>query len=171
MNSTYQELIQDICDRLLRHGYPTKERIMQERFSFKPGTTDITLEWKQLYFRGWGQKPEEQKFNELIRLLNALNSFYEGPQLFIIPGINWLVSCSIRPRIRQASGIIVLRVPVSIIHGLHELGHHLFGSRELIACRFSTHLFQDCFPKSFEKLRWSGHILRKPWINTEHKIK
>lgn len=49
----------------------------------------------------------------------------------------------------------------SIISSLHELGHHLFGSDELEACRYAIGLFKAGFPKSFDKLQWQGHMLVK----------
>ncbi len=47
----------------------------------------------------------------------------------------------------------------SIISALHEFGHHLFGSSELKACRWSVWLFKKAFPKAFTKLKFKGHLL------------
>lgn len=47
----------------------------------------------------------------------------------------------------------------SIITALHELGHHLYGKSELLACAYSVHLFKLVFPKAFKKLRWKNHTL------------
>ena len=50
---------------------------------------------------------------------------------------------------------------ISIISGLHELAHHLYGKSELKACRWSVWLFKICFPQQYKKLKWSNHLLVK----------
>lgn len=52
----------------------------------------------------------------------------------------------------------------SIISALHELGHAIYGEKELYACAFSVALFMHTFPKAYEKLIWDGHMLKKPII-------
>lgn len=47
----------------------------------------------------------------------------------------------------------------SVISTLHELGHHLYGESELLACRFSVWLFKEGFPRDYAKLKWNGHML------------
>ena len=56
--------------------------------------------------------------------------------------------------------VIVIGGKASIITGLHELAHHIYGDSELKACVFSISLFKIAFPKAFEKLNWEGHMLR-----------
>lgn len=50
----------------------------------------------------------------------------------------------------------------SIISTLHELGHVLYGTSELEACRFSVWLFRAAFPRAYDKLVWEGHMLKRP---------
>ena len=47
---------------------------------------------------------------------------------------------------------------LSVITFLHEWGHVLNGADEFAACRWSLRLFQRCFSKSFNRLRWEGHV-------------
>jgi hypothetical protein len=47
----------------------------------------------------------------------------------------------------------------SIVSTLHEFWHSVIGESELEACRFSVWLFKETFPKSYEELKWKGHML------------
>lgn len=55
---------------------------------------------------------------------------------------------------------IILRGRLSVVTYLHEFAHHLYGNSEQIACRWSVNLFRRCFPKSWQKLRFEGHMVR-----------
>lgn len=66
-----------------------------------------------------------------------------------------------------ATQTIFINKTLSIISALHELGHHLHGSSELLACSLSVHLFKAAFPKAFAKLEWKGHML----IKADHSAK
>ena len=56
---------------------------------------------------------------------------------------------------------IVVRGKLSVVTYLHEFAHHLYGHDERIACRWSVNLFRRCFPKSWEKLCFEGHMARR----------
>lgn len=49
---------------------------------------------------------------------------------------------------------------LSVITYLHEFGHVLKGADEFAVCRWSLRLFQRCFPKSYSRLMWEGHVGR-----------
>jgi hypothetical protein len=55
---------------------------------------------------------------------------------------------------------IVLRGRLSVITMLHEWGHRIFGRSEYQACRWSLALFKRCFPRSWKRLRFEGHMAR-----------
>ena len=55
---------------------------------------------------------------------------------------------------------ITMRGKLSVITFLHEWGHHLRGRSEREACRWSINLFRRCFPRSFARCRFDGHMLR-----------
>lgn len=56
---------------------------------------------------------------------------------------------------------IILRGRLSVVTYLHEFAHHLFGSNERKACRWSINLFRRCFPRSWTKLDFDGHMVRR----------
>lgn len=56
---------------------------------------------------------------------------------------------------------IILRGRLSVITYLHEFAHCLYGSDERIACRWSVNLFRRCFPRSWQKIRFDGHMVRR----------
>lgn len=50
---------------------------------------------------------------------------------------------------------------LSLVSLLHEIGHARgFGERQ--ACRWSLNLFRRCFPQSWSRLRFEGHVVRAP---------
>jgi hypothetical protein len=59
------------------------------------------------------------------------------------------------------SHTITLVGKLSVITFMHEWGHILRGHSEFEACRWSLRLFERCFPKSFARLQWEGHVARK----------
>ncbi len=62
---------------------------------------------------------------------------------------------------QPGANVITLTGRLSVITLLHEWGHVLKGSSEFEACRWSLRLFQKCFPRSFGRLRWEGHVGRR----------
>lgn len=56
---------------------------------------------------------------------------------------------------------IILRGRLSVITTLHETAHLLFGPSERVACSWSLRLYRDCFPRSWSRLRFDGHVAKK----------
>ena len=79
----------------------------------------------------------------------------EPPRLIIVPNElqNSGNSCCI-----PALGTIILRGRLSVITALHEIAHFLYGSSEHRACAWSLRLFRDCFPRSWSRLDFVGHM-------------
>ena len=61
----------------------------------------------------------------------------------------------------RGANVIVLAGSLSVITFLHEWGHAVKGGSEFEACRWSLRLFQRCFPKSWGRLRFEGHVARR----------
>ena len=61
----------------------------------------------------------------------------------------------------RGANVIILAGRLSVITFMHEWGHAVRGGSEFEACRWSLRLFRRCFPKSFARLRWEGHVGRK----------
>jgi hypothetical protein len=49
----------------------------------------------------------------------------------------------------------------SVITALHEVSHHLREESEHVACAWSLRLFRDCFPTSWSRLKFNGHMAVK----------
>lgn len=60
----------------------------------------------------------------------------------------------------RGANLIVLAGRLSVITFLHEWGHAVKGGSEFEVCRWSLRLFQRCFPKSWSRLRFEGHVAR-----------
>jgi hypothetical protein len=56
--------------------------------------------------------------------------------------------------------IVLIGMP-SVITTLHEVCHYLNGPSEHVACAWSLRLFRECFPNSFTRLKFSGHMAIK----------
>lgn len=56
---------------------------------------------------------------------------------------------------------ITLHGKLSVITLLHEWAHYKFGGDEYQACRWSLNLFHRCFPISWERLQFEGHVARR----------
>ena len=115
-----------------------------------------TLLWKRKYFKGWNTLPNEEKNKRLKQLIYWLNWVNHKPHDFLI--IKTSNEYKYNPETQR---IYLEKNNPSIISSLHELGHHLFGSSELIACRWSIGVFSNCFPITFSKLKWDKHLLKK----------
>ena len=50
---------------------------------------------------------------------------------------------------------------LSVISLTHEVYHHILGGCEHDVCRHSLGLFKKCFPKSWSRLRFEGHMARR----------
>jgi hypothetical protein len=59
-----------------------------------------------------------------------------------------------------AIGIVILRGKTSVISALHEWSHYVYGPSERQACRWSLNLFRRCFPRSWARLKFEGHMAR-----------
>jgi hypothetical protein len=132
--------------------YPTAKEIMSSERKFKPEAIKAAKAWKATHLRGWKDKDPEVKLAQLRDLVFTLADLYGKPLDDLCEGP---VDCYAR-----AAKTVYLKTP-SIITALHELGHHLLGSDELEACRFSVWLFKKVFPKQFDKLHFEGHMLRR----------
>lgn len=142
--------------KFLKGQYPTREEILDEHLSkettFEPGVVNFCNSWK----KEWKRDKNRCRY-ELIRdLIRGISDNKETET----------------PRIRQdmeaetpyyipSCKTIFLNRHLSIISALHELGHHLYGESELLACRFSVHLFKEVFPKAFSKLVWGNGMFHQ----------
>lgn len=140
--------------------YPTKEKILAKNPNIEQKFIEITKLWKHNYFRKWSSKSKIEKRNNIELLIWILAmaadamKIKSSKKLQLAEGIEYAYNT-------KKQTIIFERGNPSIISALHELGHHLYGSSELKACRWSIWLFRTCFPKQYEKLNWEGHMLKK----------
>jgi hypothetical protein len=134
--------------------YPTKEEILATKPEFKEGIILLIKTWKSSIIKDWKKKELLDKITNLAFLIQALCISHDKNPPKIILRDEY--ACDIKKK------KIYLDVDnPSIISTLHETAHYLFGKDELIACQWSIWLFKECFPKSFEKLEFKGHLLIK----------
>lgn len=133
--------------------YPTKEEILSEEMKFKKETLEEIHEWKDEFYVN-GQWHVVDKNDAITKLLNCLGLIYKKPAEINIG--------EHEPMYDKENRTIYLNgSKPSIVSALHEFAHHLYGSSELTACRWSVWLFKKSFPNSYEKLIWDGHMLKK----------
>lgn len=139
-----------------RRNYPTKEEILAKEIKYKSGTKKILSEWKEtIWKKVRGSENVMEKFDAIKQLIEVLGARYEKPCL--VRYCERCPSCCYSPY----TNTIYINKTVSIISTLHEFAHHLYGSSELKACRWSVHLFKQVFEKSFNRLKWQEHMLVK----------
>lgn len=136
--------------------YPTKEEILSGLMEPDERVKEIVRDWKHTHYGGWAEKNRYLQFDAISELLtdlahdhdpeNRLKVSFDRAGWRYYPAFQTIVGDYESP---------------SIISALHELGHHFYGSSELLACRYSVGLFKECFPASYGKLVWKGHMLVK----------
>ncbi len=135
--------------------YPSKETIVKgPLIKFPESTLRTVAEWKKKWYIGWKDKTKKDQIEGIIALLRylAINEGHQDAEC--IKGTMYGYS-------KSRNVILLDKDNPSIISALHELAHSFYGDSEAIACRWSTHLFQVCFPKSYSKLQFKGHKLVK----------
>lgn len=131
--------------------YPTKTEILKDpRPLFRKEVLDAVSLWKINYFKNWHSKPFSEKMTALRALSRVICSSYG---MTVAP-----VQASGVTHYDRDRGIVCLSTP-SVVSLLHELGHHLFGTSEYHACRFSIWLFIVRFKSQVENLQWQEHQL------------
>lgn len=132
----------------IMNRYPTREKIL-EAINIKPGAVKRLMKWKEKWYKGWDKKDEDTKYEAIIELVKSFSkkaNTIRGLQYRYLPALQLIEIDSNN---------------YSIISTLHELAHHLFGPEELYACQWSIQLFMICFPRTYQKLKWQGHLLVK----------
>lgn len=148
--------------------YPTPEEILNEKIILLKEEIEYFKKWKN---REWKTAKETQIQKEYTKIL-ALRVLVREIS-FIHNEKPPSIIATLTPATKNKSASYnhitkdIHLYNTSIITTLHELGHHLYGKSELLACAYSVHLFKLVFPKAFKKLRWEGHLLtnkleRKP---------
>lgn len=109
--------------------------------------------------RPWRGTADERK-QKLLALNAALAAAYGIPAprvVFALADERSDRSCYI-----PALQTVILRGRnLSVISFTHEWFHHLLGSSEPDVCRHSLALFKRCFPRSWGRLRFEGHMARR----------
>lgn len=136
--------------------YPTKEQILNKDPPIRQFVKEVVLSWKKDLFKDWKNAPNEVKLERLKYLILAISYIAYGNK--VIPNVHNGDSYYYKPRLYE---IYQDQNNPSIISALHELSHHLNGKSELTACRWSIYIFRTCFPETYKKLKWKGHLLVK----------
>jgi hypothetical protein len=138
-------------------NYPSPEQIMKNPVDFREDTLEAVREWKKEYFDNmWKDLSNDHRLMRLHTLVAKLSSVYGvSPSVeryddhyAFNPSRNLISFDAAHP---------------SIISTLHEFRHAINGPDETSACRWSVHLFKQCFPKQFDQLMFKPgtHLLVK----------
>ena len=128
--------------------------VLDDRMTFHPATLHAVREFARS--RPWrGSLQERQdKFRSLHRELCGIYGI--APRLvFGNDDGDSARSCFI-----PVLNSVILRGRLSVVTYLHEIGHAR-GKKERETCAWSLTLFRRCFPKSWSRARWEGHMIRK----------
>jgi len=136
--------------------YPhSLEGALGHPLKFRPSTYRAVRAFARL--RPWRGTLEDRqaKFQQLHASLSAI---YNVKPTLIFEGDG--TGDSDGSYFSTRENVIVMTGRLSVVTFLHEWGHVLKGGSEFGACRWSLQLFKKCFPKSWERLRWEGHVGR-----------
>lgn len=134
--------------------YPTQQQILAKPVVFKPETMDTVKRWRNEFY-DLGKWRLVDKNDAIRELLKRLAESYEKP-------VEICIEDKMNPCYQHATQTIYLgSMSPSILTALHEFAHHLYGTSEAKACRWSVWLFIKQFPKAYGKLVWSKHRLVK----------
>lgn len=150
------QFIEDLFHHPALNPYPTSEEIMATPVLFKAATIAAVNEWKATFYDAqWKTYDKQAKLHHLYTLLTRLSQLYNKP-LCIVNGSEYHYS-------PLTFTIMLDANKPSIISTLHEFSHHINGTSEKRACRWSVWLFKTVFPKAFEKLTFTpnSHTLCK----------
>jgi hypothetical protein len=101
----------------------------------------------------------DERHMKIRTLHNALCKAYDlDPHPRVIFGNDHL-SCSGASCFVVSANAIVLRGRLSVVTYLHEFAHAR-GMNERQACAWSINLFRKCFPRSWSRVRFDGHMVR-----------
>ena len=147
--------------KFVKGPYPSKEEILEDRPSietcFEPSIIDFCNQWKKDIWQIHKGGKTKERFEALRMLIQEICLLKPKIQMARVR----LDENASTPYYIPSNITIFLNKHLSIISALHELGHHLYGESELLACRFSVHLFKEIFPKAFSKLVWTNNMFRK----------
>jgi hypothetical protein len=142
--------------RNLLNTYPSKEEILDHEIVHRSEVYRIVRAWKPTW-KKVRHEDAQTRFQALSTLLQQLADLYQKP--LTIHYIAEAPTCFYVPE----EHLLVLNKSLSILSSLHEFAHHVYGTSEKQACRWSVWLFKKTFPKAYAKLEWQGHMLiRKP---------
>jgi len=137
------------------NNYPTEKEINKIQLTFSKKEINAIMDWKNHWYKRWKHLSQRNKILALQNLILRITT--------AIPEIS-------NPKIKKSylyayipttKTILIDKNNPSIISTLHETGHFIRGPNELQVCRWSTQLFQQCFPNTFKTLKWKGHLLVK----------
>lgn len=132
--------------------YPTKDFILNNPIKHKKETIQAIIAWRNL------NKNKPKKYNQIKQLIHILAKVYNKP-------IQVMFVTNSPSSYYDPNSETIYLVNNSIITALHEFAHHLYGSSESIACRWSIWLFTKAYPEAFQNLVWEGHMLKRKKYN------
>jgi hypothetical protein len=140
----------------MSHDYPkTIAEILDPQMTFKPEALRAVRRFAKS--KPW-QGTYAERLDKFETLLADLSSCYGiQPPTLSVDGCE--DGDSGRSCFIPAVNTIILRGHLSVVTFLHEF-EHVLGKDEREACRWSVNLFRRCFPKSWAKCEFDGHMIR-----------
>jgi len=130
--------------------------VLDQSMTFNPSALRAVQSFAQSHpWRGTIDE-RHQKFRRLHDDLCRVYGLNPQPRLDLG---NDYATCSGNSYFIPALNVIVLRGRLSVVTYLHEIGHAR-GMNERRAARWSINLFRRCFPKSWSRVTFAGHMIR-----------
>lgn len=160
--------------------YPTLSEILKKKNNFTKEEIATIIIWKTKWFKRWKHKSKKIQIIALKELIENFCDATGSNNVDIIEGKEYAYTnyndsddyhdyqdeydeddeYDYHEYENNNQIILDIKNP-SIISTLHEIAHHIHGNGETKACRWSTQLFKENFPKDFKNLKFKGHLLIK----------
>jgi hypothetical protein len=138
--------------------YPTTKEVQDAvQQTNVDGYIPTVKNWKKQYYnKKWSALSTEHKKEALANLIYQIATL--DKQII-------LVAFGTEYSYNKLNKLITIGHNASIVSTLHEIGHALWGDKEIDACRYSVAIFMQVFPKEFKQLTWDGHMLKRKNVN------
>src|SRR4051794_19371671 len=149
------------------HQYPNSiEELDLDSAQFPPAAIEAMGNLARS--RPWRGTVSQRK-RKLLAFAAELSAAYDRPAPTVVFDLH--DEDSDRSCYYPSSQTVILRGKnLSVISMAHEVYHHILGASEHDVCRHSLALFRLCFPRSWARLRFEGHMARRTERRTRGEI-
>jgi len=137
-----------------RANYPNSvKHVIDMHARYKPEVLRAVKEFAR-------SRPWRGTAHERLQKFREVNEYLGAAYKIVPPRLNFVKASAGNGAYFPSLHMIVLEGKLSVVTYLHEFAHAVFGPCEIKACKWSINLFRRCFPRSFARCSFDGHMIR-----------